>query len=181
MSNPQVNASAPAESPSQQQCAHNRWLGCKFASGLILGIVLGIIIGVRFLYWSPFAHSFIGFVPPYPKNPNGYVKTQEIRQEISPGMTKQQVIEHLNLEQVVVLSGGMSDETWRWVSDGHATRPAPNQMSEAWLIPWGKTRITSFTAICFNEQQKVSYIGSSEFMFGFPTNTFDYARKGRSD
>ncbi|MCL5270594.1 MAG: hypothetical protein M1457_08615 [bacterium] len=81
--------------------------------GLIFGLPIGVLIGARYGRWNHDVQIWAGLLPPYARKYDRLMP-----HALSLGMRKEDVIQCFALEQVVVLPGKVSSNTWRWVTDG---------------------------------------------------------------
>ena len=152
-----------------------------FSVGLICGLIIGSIIGARYLAWDHNVQIALGtFLPP--KKVNWEFPTEgkdALQGTLSANPTKSAVIRKLGLEQVVVLPGSLTPETWRWVLDEMPTKQELDELqkvAEVWLVPGRQTGISDFLYLCFDDSQKLYRWGFSHFMLGFPKNPYHYRK-----
>ncbi|MCX7012738.1 MAG: hypothetical protein NTW86_09300 [Candidatus Sumerlaeota bacterium] len=146
-----------------------------FLIGLVCGLALGAVVGARYLNWWPGLQVPLTLLPPYSRN-----FTKSPAERLTLGMSKQEVIHALGVEQVVVLPGDILEAKLRNLLHHHtdvvSTKYPFDQVAEIWLIPERTAGLSNFTSLFFDGSQRLCLMGGGEWMFGFPVNPYHYDR-----
>ena len=144
--------------------------------GWFIGMMMGAIVGARYLKWTPTMQILSGLLPFNPSN-----QLPVDLRSLPLGATKQEVIKQLNLEQVIVLPGNVSDACWSWVMNSPAVNSTnaiagKDRVVEIWLIPRRQNGLSYFVTLGFDQTQKLCLTGGGDFIMGFPLKPYGYDR-----
>ena len=137
---------------------------CRVVIPLCIGLVLGGIGGGRYLSQGEGIHILLGtFLPPHSEN---WEKKE--RDQLTPGMEKDEVIGILNLLRCEILCGASLDRFLESRGRHYGVeKENVNTVVEIWLVPRRRIGITDYLLLAFNKAQRLCDVGIDEFMKGY--------------